>query len=316
MISYGDVTLFRYTIPHEIVSAKWNLLPSISSNSCESREAVFVIRWQGYPLVNLNPLSEPTRTRNDLLLDTSEQYEVIMKTSDTKPTTFSLNNPLPGIWLAFAYFKPPKYHRRIKGEINFFEDCKVNLSTHLSFETLKHDQRPITLLTDDLSSTRTIDKKQFYKFYVPMDISSVQMVFNCSEARKISQSDPVIQNNSSYINHSACFLEVFLRRQALPSSKKYDHFLDCSLAKEQEKGCVISGINATRNNWNYVLVVRKSGENRPESGKNVSQDLRGILSSLNSRSSFTQCLNNIELNKVYFCADSIIFALITDLFPI
>lgn len=262
-------------------------MPNISSLNCDTREIVFVIRWQGYPLIKLNQFNEPYKIRSDILLDTDEQYQVLMKTSDLKTTTFTLHNPLPGIWLAFAYFKPAKNHRRIKADINLFDEnkCKVNLSTHLSFKSLEDYQKPIMLFSGVQPLHNLIGKQQFYKFYAPMDTNSAKIILNCSQliandADEAANADTNTRqtitlnfNSSKTFNQvNTCLVDIFFRRQALPSSSKYDQHFNCNLGKPGDNSkevnyCIFDGLNVTRNHWNYLLIVPKNGRKKRESGK-------------------------------------------------
>lgn len=285
--SYQDITIFRFIIPELMMTANWNLRPNISTSNCDVKDIKFVLRWKGYPLISLQA-GELNENRDNVLLDFSEQYEV--KISDLhRSTSFSINNPLPGEWFALAYYKPPVSHPRTfkKPELGLFEQCTVNLSTHLSFIPITVGQRPINLLVNVEKSSllneiatenqashheynHQLITRQNFKFYLPIETNSAKLILkrilphanvNTSSSDDDKNNEPNSGdggNDQSSGISSKWFVRLYFRRSSPPLEDKYDSFVDCGGENGDKAKCIVDNLNITRNDWNYILLINKN----------------------------------------------------------
>ncbi|XP_074601169.1 uncharacterized protein LOC141855152 [Brevipalpus obovatus] len=285
--SYQDITIFRFIIPELMMTANWNLRPNISTSNCDVKDIKFVLRWKAYPLISLQA-GELNKNRHDVLLDFREQYEV--KISDLhRSTSFSINNPLPGVWFAFAYYKPPANHPRTfkKPGLGLFEQCTVNLSTHLSFIPISVSQRPINLLVNVekpslLNSMATESQtshneyhhqlitRQNFKFYLPIETNSAKLILKrilpqasvnvSSDGDKTNEPNSGDGGNDPQPSGSSSkwFVRIYFRISSPPLEDKYDSFVDCGGENGDKAKCVVDNLNITRNDWNYILLVNKN----------------------------------------------------------
>lgn len=288
--SYRDITLFHYTIPDEIVSARWTIWSNSTSN-CDSKEVTLLLRWQGYPLI---PSLHNATASKDVLIDFSEQYDLHLKTNEIRTTSFTLSRPLPGQWFGIGFIKHSSNRIVQRG---LHSKCKVSLSTRLSMVKLKLDEE-VKLITSDSQATHRLQDRLLFKFYVPLFTNSAKLTLSgCSRITKSGDESDDDEESSGGGNGSSkrrsgegCPIKIYTRSLGLPSDRLYDSSLDCSPNLGDD--CIASGFNFTQNGWNYVLLVKK-----PSRTDNIPVEFSASIAT-------SQCIHNRNIEKSNFASAS------------
>lgn len=233
--TYPDVSLFRYYVPQEIATVRWDFLTNSTkvskTQSCDDFDGYFYLRWGGLPLSGI----EHDTQNETILFNRKELYTKRFK-SDLKLHHLNLNHPLPGEWFGMAFMKTKDKNILRKGLDKL---CNVTLTSYLSFVKLKKYQELTILIPNSMTSQR-LSSLKFYKFYSNSQVINSKLIISrCSKVREDKGQE--------------CPLKIYFRRIALPDTQNYDQFIDCSKNVTQE--CHFDQLLLAPSKWNYFLIT-------------------------------------------------------------
>ncbi|RWS24633.1 Transmembrane protein 8A-like protein [Leptotrombidium deliense] len=232
--SYKDAQIFRYYVVDEAVTASWTFFSNIS-DGCQQVNVTVVLKWKGFPVVNIKNSSNGDNFVND-----EREQHIIVFRSDSKLFTYNVTNPLPGEWYALVH--TDKIENRIlpKGLIR---GCQAYFSSQLTFSKLPQIDG-IVFLSPSVPTQQLIKTRKMYRFFLSQQTYSAKInITNCSQLDSID---------------NECPITVFFRGLALPAENKFDKSFECKQLYRKEDGCPTDDLNISRNGWNYLLIKTDS----------------------------------------------------------